>query len=211
MMRHIDLSPSTALVHRVDLETAPDLVHRVRGLGFFKRHVAHGVAAIGRREGLPARFDEQVAPRVFLAWIDSLLAQRAYAHVDRRDYIVFGAGMLLKTLIETGPIRLLSAPDARALKVPLASVWPEAFLATSYCLSVLDAVLEQEGLETFDLSQAAQDLNVWQSFRENVLADPSLAIPYLDLFIGNEPNWTQPTWARARSAQVKSSGRRLLS
>jgi hypothetical protein len=200
------------LVHRVEVEKAPDLVHRVRGLSFFKQHVAQGVASIGRREGVPARFDEKTAPRIFLSWIDALMAQRAFADVDRRDYITFGAGILLKTLLEERPIRLLSGQaKTTSGSGDLVSIWPEGFLATSYCLSVLDAVLDQEGLETFALGPAASDRGVWQSFRENVMQDPRLAIAYLDLFIGNEPNWTVPTWARSRSAQKKVGGQRALS
>ena len=206
-MQHVDL------VHRVDVEKAPDLVHRVRGLSFFKRHVAHGVASIGWREGLPARFDDGVGARIFLAWIDAVMVQKVYADINRRDYIVFGAGILLKTLLETRSIQLLSAPVAlRASGRPnaIAAVWPEGFLATAYCLSVLDAVLEQEGFETITLGPAADSVAVWQSFRENVGADPRLAIPYLDLFIGNEPNWGEPTWARNRPAQMRRGGARLL-
>jgi hypothetical protein len=199
------------LLRRVEVETAPDLVHQVRGLSFFKRHLAHGVASIGRREGLAAQIDERATPKVFLAWIDGLMAQRAYASIERRDYIIFGAGILLKTLIEEPPIRLTatSGMTERAVANPLADVWPEGFLATSYCLSVLDAVLHQEGLATFVLAPEAHDIGVWQSFRENMSDDPRLAIPFLDVFVGNEPNWSEPTWARNRPAQMQR-GRRLL-
>ncbi len=202
-----------ALVQRVEVERAPDLVHRVRGLSFFKRHVAHGIASIGRREGLPARLDDDAAPRVFLSWIDALMAQKAYADVDRRDYITFGAGILLKTLVEKHHIRLMQAPGeigSGAGISPITAAWPEGFVAMSYCLSVLDAVFEQEGLETFALHPVVGSVAIWQSFRENVSADPRLAIPYLDLFIGNEPNWSEPTWARNRPAQRRRAGRRIL-
>jgi hypothetical protein len=205
-MQQIDVGGGSSLA-RTDLvlcagvEKAPDLVHRVRGLNFFKRHLAQGIASISRREGLPARFDEAVASRVFLNWIDALMAQKVYSDVNRRDYIMFGAGILLKTLIEERSIRLMLTSRPTSAGASLATIWPDGYLATSYCLSVLDAVLEQEQLPGFTLNPAAETLSIWESFRENVSEDPRLAIAYLDLFIGNEPNWTQPTWARSRAGQ----------
>jgi hypothetical protein len=191
-MQQIDVGGGSSLA-RTDLvlcagvEKAPDLV--------FKRHLAQGIASISRREGLPARFDEAVASRVFLNWIDALMAQKVYSDVNRRDYIMFGAGILLKTLIEERSIRLMLTSRPTSAGASLATIWPDGYLATSYCLSVLDAVLEQEQLPGFTLNPAAETLSIWESFRENVSEDPRLAIAYLDLFIGNEPNWTQPTWA----------------
>ncbi len=201
---------SRKLIYRPEVDKSPDLMHRVRGLSFFKRHLAHGIASIGRREGLAARFEDASAAPVFLNWIDAVFAQKAYAYVDRRDYIIFGAGILLKTLLEEQPIRLLGATSANDSANPIAMIWPQGFLATSYCLSLLDAVLDQEGFETFSLASAAGDTGVWKSFRENVTEDPRLAIPYLDLFIGNEPNWQTPTWARSRPAQLQNGKVRLL-
>ena len=37
------------------------------------------------------------------------------------------------------------------------------------------------------------DLRTWWSFRENVFEDDSLAIAFLQLFAGVEPNWTTPS------------------
>lgn len=190
------------LVDRTGVERAPDLVHRVRALSYFKRHVALGIAGIARHHGLTARFDERLATRVFLSWIDALVCQKAQADVDRRDYIVFSAGMLLKTLVELRPIRVPSLP---AKHDDPAHLWPEGALATAYCVSVLDAVLTQEGFGGVTVSPIADDPATWQSFRENVSEDPRLAIPFFDLFIGNEPNWVQPTWARARAAQIAAA------
>lgn len=191
---HVDL------VDRTGIERAPDLVHRVRALSFFKRHVTLGISEIARRHGLLARFDERLAPRVFVAWTEALMAQKAYAEIDRRDYITFGAGILLRRLLETNAIRVaqLRGPNDDA---PV-TIWAEGALATAYCVSVLDAVLAQEGFDGVQLSTAVDDPAIWQSFRENTTEDSRLAIPYFDLFIGNEPNWVQPTWARARPAQA---------
>jgi hypothetical protein len=196
---HVDL------VNRTGIEQAPDLVHRVRALSYFKRHVTLGVAEIARHHGLVARFDDSLAAKVFVRWIEALVAQKAYSEIDRRDYIAFGAGMLLRTLIELQPIHVsLQRPRKEDES---AGPWPAGILATAYCVSVLDAVLAQEGFDSVRLTPAAEDAAIWQSFRENVTEDPRLAIPYFDLFIGNEPNWIQPTWARARFAQQSAADR----
>ncbi len=190
------------LVDRTGIERAPDLVHRVRALSYFKRHVALGIGEIARHHGLVARFDERLAPRVFVAWTEALMAQKAYAEVDRRDYITFGAGILLRRLLEANPIRV--ARSAPLSDDAIAMIWPEGALATAYCVSVLDAVLAQEGFDGVRLSPTVDDPTIWQSFRENTAEDPRLAIPYFDLFVGNEPNWVQPTWARARPQQQRA-------
>lgn len=192
---HVDL------VDRTSIERAPDLVHRVRALSYFKRHVTLGIAEIARHRGFVARFDDRLAARVFVAWTEALVAQKAYAEIDRRDYIAFGAGILLRCLLEARPIRVAQVP---AHSADHHVIWPEGALATAYCVSVLDAVLAQEGFDGVHLSPAVDDPATWESFQENVLEDPRLAIPYFDHFIGNEPNWIQPTWARARPAQARA-------
>ncbi len=193
---HVDL------VNRTGIEHAPDLVHRVRALSYFKRHVTLGISEIAPRHGLLARFDDRLAPRIFVLWTEALTAQKVYAEVDRRDYIAFGAGILLRHLLEANPIRVARIPASD--NEVSETIWPEGALATAYCVSVLDAVLAQEGFDGVRLSPTVDNPAIWQSFRENVAEDPRLAIPYFDLFIGNEPNWIQPTWARARPAQERT-------
>lgn len=185
------------------VERTPDLVHRVRGLQYFSRHLAQGIAAIARREGLDTRLDRTETARLFIDWVDDLGAQKSYADVDRRDYIVFGAGLLMRRLIAGHAIRtapLLAGPSAPAN--PLLSIWPEGYIATAYCLTVLDAVLRQENLEPIRLHPEAGDERTWESFHENCGKDPGLAIPFLDLFVGNTPNWDTPTLASARPAMT---------
>lgn len=194
----------TTLIEPEAVETSPDLVHRVRGLQYFTRHVSRGVEAIGRHDGVPAEVDRSAAARVFLDWVRDLTAQKHMASVNRRDYIVFGAGLLMTRLHHRDVIRVRGAADTAEGRAvtghPLASVWPEGYLGTVYCLTVLDTVLRQEGLEPIQLQPIASDPRTWESFRENCREDPRRAIPFLDLFVGNVPNWTLPTAAAERPA-----------
>ncbi|CAN0599054.1 unnamed protein product, partial [Ectocarpus sp. 12 AP-2014] len=41
-------------------------------------------------------------------------------------------------------------------------------------------------------SAELDDLRTWWSFKENVGEDPSLAIAFLDLFAGDQPEWSTP-------------------
>lgn len=80
-------------------------------------------------------------------------------------------------------------------------------MATSYCLSVLNAVAAQDFQGPFALRPEAQDQRIWRSFRENACEAPARAIGYLDLFVGNEPNWAQPDWAPARARMRRALAR----
>lgn len=202
---------SPDLIHPVDVDRVPDLVHRVRALGFFTEHIGNSIAAIGAREGLIATLDSEKISRVFPAWVEQLTAQKAFAARDRRDYVAFGAALLFKHLLASEAIRVLPAPGvdhaqrgaAKTRGGPsnkIAFFWPEAYLATSYCLTVLDAVLEQEKLAPYHVQPMAGDLRAWWSFRETFREDQWVAVPFLDLLIGNEPSWTFPYRASARPA-----------
>ena len=78
--------------------------------------------------------------------------------------------------------------------------WPEGYLYTHYCLTLVRAILEQD----FDVHPAPnpqlEDLRTWQSFRENFRQDPALAVAFFDVFMGVEPNWIFPESFLSRPA-----------
>ncbi len=190
------------LILRDAVDRSPDLVHRVRGLRFFLHHIEKGIGEIAGHEGYRAVIDEKRAARLFLSWVDDVNAQKEMAAVDRRDYMIFSAGLLLRCLIAETVIRVepgtRSAAGQGVVPNPLVAYWPEGYFATVYCLTVLDVVMRQEGMPGLELRPEAGDLRTWASFRENCREAPSLAVPFLDLFLGNQPNWTLPTDASAR-------------
>ncbi|KAF1029140.1 MAG: hypothetical protein GAK40_00639 [Burkholderia plantarii] len=47
---------------------------------------------------------------------------------------------------------------------------------------------------------AIHDTKLWQSFRENLIEEPSIAIAYFDAFMGVAPNWRTPCYAGHRTA-----------
>ncbi|TBW33283.1 hypothetical protein EYW49_20740 [Siculibacillus lacustris] len=197
------------IIHENDVKSVPDLIHRVRGLRFFMRHVSDGIRSIGRREGLVATFDERRAASVFLAWVEEMMKQRPASRRNRRDYIIFSTGLLLEHLLTSGSIDVTAPPDrstqAGAAISEAARFWPEGYLATAYCMTALDIVLTQEGFERCELQPIAGELSTWWSFRENFREDPHLVVPFFDLMIGNKPNWTRPSVAAERPAMAATT------
>jgi len=197
----MDLSLARQLIQ------TPDLAHRLRRLSFFDAHFRRQVKALADRNGLVATIDAVRLTRAFLAWGEDFTQQRAAAALDRRDYIVFTAATLLVRLLEIEPIAVARRPgaDAADSAQPIVGFWPEGFLYTEYCLTVLQAVLQQEFGEGLAMTRFAEDKRIWQSFRENVAEDPASAIGFFDLFVGAEPNWSFPAVAAQRPAILRAA------
>ena len=64
--------------------------------------------------------------------------------------------------------------------------------------------------ERYRWTALADDLRTWWSYRENVGEDPALAIAFLDMFIGSEPNWVMPDSAASRSAMKRAQAAKIL-
>ncbi|MCB8881388.1 hypothetical protein ACELLULO517_14155 [Acidisoma cellulosilytica] len=184
----------------------PDLAHRLRRLHFFDEHFCGHMDALAARLGLSVTIDRLKLTDAFLRWGEDFNRQRNLASVNRRDFMVFTAGTLLAHLVEAQPVSvqqksqssLTEAPDDEVQKI--IAFWPEGFLYTTYCISVLQTVIEQDEKQALPVSEIAGDLRNWWSFRENVREDRWNAIGFFDLFVGAEPNWAAPAIAAHRPA-----------
>ena len=78
-------------------------------------------------------------------------------------------------------------------------LWNIGYLYVGFCLNVRGLVLNSDYHREQHPNEVLHELRTWWSFRENVGEDPSLAIPYLDLFCGEEPHWKFPALFHARS------------
>jgi hypothetical protein len=192
-----------------ELMQADDLAHRLRRLHFFTDHFRNYIDALAARLGLAITTDRVRLTEAFLAWGEDFTRQRNAAAIDRRDYMVFTAGSLLTHLIKVEPVGVQSVVvEATGAAPPddmreIIAFWPEGFIYTSYCISVLQVVLEQETRQSLPMSEIARDLRSWWSFRENVREDRWSAIGFFDLFVGAEPNWLSPATAADRPAMRK--------
>ena len=145
--------------------------------------------------------DREVLTQVFVEWLRSFEAQKPSQEAAKEAYVGFAAGLMLRNLVRRDPVAVTSlAPDAD-LDNP-AYFWPEGYLYVAFCLNVRGRVLEQDFDITQTLSDTLSETRTWWSLRENVLEDPAIAIAFLDLFVGNEPQWSAPDVFR-----LKSSGR----
>ena len=197
-----------------EIGQVPDLRHRIRQLRWFKASFRHDAKLISDRYGIELAVDDRKLTEAFLNWAEVFAAQKAYAAINRRDFVFYAAGLLLRELLRARPVTTMErAGTAQLLPADqmssIAHSWPEGFLYTNYCLCVLGAVLEQEG-QPLDLAGLADDLRTWLSYRENAREDPSTAIAFLDLFTGNEPNWWMPDSVLSRAAMKRAVAARIM-
>lgn len=174
-----------------------DLRHRIRDLRFFEDSFRKNLLMTLPEGAFRSKTDQARLRSSFLAWLETFQSNRHLAKIDRKDFICFSAGSMLAELFRHEPVTVEnkgSGPDDPA------SVWPEGSAYVGYCLSVAISVIEQEFHLTADLPEAANDPRIWQSFKENVRNDPDLAIPFLDMLLGQTPNWSEPKLAEKRLA-----------
>jgi hypothetical protein len=135
--------------------------------------------------------DGGILAQVFGEWLKAFEAQKPTRDQDKPAYVGFAAGLMLRTLIKHKPVSLVHRPDGADDSNP-AYFWPEGYLHVCFCLNVRGLVLETDYHSEQRPSDALNETRIWWSFRENVHEDPSLAIAFLDLFAGDEPEWTIP-------------------
>lgn len=129
--------------------------------------------------------------QTFADWLKAFEAQKPTRNEDKPAYVGFAAGLMLRALIKRKPLTLTTRPEGADESNP-AYFWPEGYLYVAFCLNVRGLVLEADYHFEQHPSDVLNDTRTWWSFRENVHEDPSLAIGFLDLFAGDEPEWNMP-------------------
>ncbi|MEM9223061.1 MAG: hypothetical protein AAGB11_11750 [Pseudomonadota bacterium] len=130
--------------------------------------------------------------QVFAEWIRAFDAQKPAADDDRRAYVGFAAGLMLRALMRRAPLTVLSFPPDADHADPR-YFWPEGYVYTQFCLDGRGLVLKQDFDESQEVIAAYSDVEVWWSFKENAQEDTNLAIAYLEMFAGDEPHWSTPS------------------
>ncbi len=197
-----------------ELALVPDLRHRLRQLRWFRATFRGSAKAVTEMYGLRFEIDDRKLTKAFLDWIEAMEAQKRFAEVNRADFIVFAAGLVLVELIRAEPAKALSvtslietASNAEALEI--IRFWPEGFLYTNYCVSAISTIYEQEFGSAPGIDKSADELRTWWSYRENAAEMPAYAVAFLDRFLGAEPNWAAPDTAHSRKAMQAPSGPQL--
>lgn len=163
----------------------------VRRLRWFIAAFEHQVAEIAAETGNAFEIDRKALPATFVEWLRAFEAQKPHNDTDRLPYVSFAAGLMLRALLRHKPLRATAMPTGCDRSNP-AYYWPEGYVYVAFCLNVRAMVLEQDFHEKQSLVPALSEARTWWSFRENVEDDPNLAIAFLDLFAGEEPNWQMP-------------------
>lgn len=193
-----------------ELASMPDLRHRLRRLRWFTVTFRANAKAVAAAYGLRFDIDAAKLTRAFVDWVEIMEGEKRYASINRADFIVFTAGLVLRELIRQDPARATvvplrpGAPQPSKKAMEIVRFWPEGFLYTNYCVSAVAAVHEQEFGHAPAIDTCADDLRTWWSYRENVAEMPSYAVAFLDRFLGAEPNWISPGSAAARRAMQQA-------
>jgi HAD superfamily hydrolase (TIGR01509 family) len=172
---------------------SPEPIRRAaRRLRWFKTSFQKQVDAISAESGVHFEVDSGRLVQVFLTWLREFEAQKPHSPRARHAFVGFASGLMLRQMIKTQPLRVLSVPTDADPANP-AYFWPEGYVYAAYCLNVRRAILEQDFDEARQVSPDFDDLRVWWSFKENVSENASYAISFLDLFAGETPNWDFPS------------------
>ncbi|HEY6630758.1 MAG TPA: hypothetical protein VIZ90_04830 [Rhizobiaceae bacterium] len=195
-----------------ELALMPDLRHRLRRLRWFRLTFRSHARLVASSYGLRFEIDDAKLTKAFLDWVEAMETKKGLAKVDRADFVIYAAGLVLRELIRQQPATVVE----RGLKPPpaatnsemadIADFWPEGFLYTNFCVSAIAAVYEQEFGEAPAIDKCADDLRTWWSYRENASEMPAYAVAFLDRFLGAEPNWLLPDDPHTRPAIIQALG-----
>jgi hypothetical protein len=164
---------------------------------WFKAAFLRFVATTGEDLGCTFDVDEAKLAAAFMRWLKSIELQKPANKDERRAFFEFAAALMLRELTAdmpvsaSGPARLADAESAAAF-------WPEGYCCTMFCLSVHSAAMAQEFQAATELDPAVDDLRHWWSFRENAAKDASFSSGFLQMLLGQQPNWMMPDVFRAR-------------
>ena len=191
-----------------------DLAHEARRFRTILWSFERNMDLLFKDSGLKAELDHEALAQAFANWRQSFDNARFLAAQDRRDFVIFAAGLMLKELIAAKPLKTVPLQDISSWPQGVdhrLKRWPEGYAYTSYCLSVAAAILREMGSEEPVSAAKADDPGFWDSFRENSLESPACAVAFFDLVCGESPNWNAPDvpWMRhvmERKGKLTSAG-----
>ena len=181
------------------------LSHRVRRLQWFRQSFHEVADDVGRRFHFAFLVDDRLLVDAFFRWARDFERERDSSDLNRKDFAIFAAGLMLRELLRHSPAKKSGAGQFENLLPPdpmarICEFWPEGYLYTKYCRTLLQAILEKEYEVTIPDPPELYDLRAWQSFRENFQDNPLLATAFFDVFMGVKPNWDFPDSFLSRPA-----------
>jgi hypothetical protein len=139
--------------------------------------------------------DHSALAEAFAQWRGTFDKAKYLADQNREDFVIYAAGLMMKSLTTAKPLTVTRVPDAVSnLPATLSNRverWPEGYAYASFCVGLAAAVLQEKGSE-LNTGAIADAPAFWDSFRENVEENGNTAIAFFDLICGLEPNWDSP-------------------
>ncbi len=159
-------------------------------LRWFRSTFEEQIEAIEVRTQITFKLDPEILTECFIEWIRTVEQMKPAQSKQRIAYVGFASGQMLKQLIVKKPLSVVSMPQATDVSFP-EYFWPEGFVYVAYCLNVRQAVLHNDFGVQITQSPALDKVETWWSFKENVHENWNYAISFLDLFAGEQPNWSE--------------------
>jgi hypothetical protein len=188
---------------KTEILNVDDLAHEARRFRTILWSFERNMELLFKGTGLTVEVDHAALAEAFSRWRMAFDNSKYLASADRRDFVIYAAGLMLKELIAAGPLKSLAGLQRELAALPgeidhRLKRWPEGYAYTSFCLSVAAAILKEMGDEEPVSGPKADDPKFWDSFRENTLESPAMAVAFFDLVCGQEPNWEAPDvpWLR---------------
>lgn len=172
----------------------------VRRLRWFKQAFQRHVELYGRELGCAFVVDDAKLASVFVRWLEAIDRQKPADKTQRRAFFEFAAGLMLRELVADMPVTA-TTPATLAKPDSAAAFWPEGYCCTMFCMSVHAAAMAQEFHAGTEIDPSFDDLRHWWAFRENAGRDAGFSAGFLQMVLGNQPNWMFPDVFRARLAQ----------
>jgi hypothetical protein len=187
------------------LDQVHDLRHLARRLTWFQHYFKKGSDEVGQKYNVAFAVNDRRLAEAFLEWANVFEHDRPDAARDRADFAVFAGGLMLRELLRANPAKAKERSKVAECipadpMTPICAYWPEGYLYTSCCLALVRAILKADFNTNVALAPQMSELRFWESFRENVHQDVGRAVPFFDVFLGREPNWSGPEHFRSRPA-----------
>ena len=149
-----------------EMEHRADLVHQARHFRTVLDGFSRNVALLYSNQPVQPVIDSVALATAFSKWREVFDATRPYAEVNRPDFVVFSAGLLMKEMLLAKALVISPETQLAVGETGLAQ-WPEGYAYASFCLSMAEAVLESMGQEGVVNDAVASKPDFWNSFREN--------------------------------------------
>lgn len=167
-------------------------VHRAaRRMRWFIDAFSQQVIELSAETGVEYEINSEKLRHVFLSWVKAFEAQKPHESGQKKNYVTFAAGIMLRELIKENPISVVRVPD-KANKTNPAYFWPAGYVYVAFCLNVRSAVIAQDFDFETSVAPSFEKIGIWWSFKENAVDDINTSIGFFELFSGEDPKWNSP-------------------